>query len=154
MAANSTSFQAGNKAAVRHGLKSGSMTAERRAETRAEIRVLLDGLPHLEDSDLPLVDLACDVISDLRQVRAYLDSRGGIVNRKGQPQGVAGLYGQLMRQAVAIFDRLGIGPVARAQLVSGSGAAAKVHQQRLAQVAQRELQAKYAPVKPTDEVDR
>ena len=123
MARSSTSFALGNSAAARHGLKSGSITAAKRAATRAEVRVVLvAGLPHLEDSDLPLVDLACDVISDLRQIRAYLDARGGIVNRKGQPQGCATLYGSLMRQAVAIFDRLGIGPMARGQVLSALGA--------------------------------
>ena len=123
MARSSTSFALGNSAATRHGLKSGSITAAKRAATRAEVRVVLvAGLPHLEDSDLPLVDLACDVISDLRQIRAYLDARGGIVNRKGHPQGCATLYGSLTRQAVAIFDRLGIGPMARGQVLSALGA--------------------------------
>jgi hypothetical protein len=146
MARNATSFGIGNRASVRHGLQSGPVTAAKRAETRADVRrVLVDGLPHLEDSDLPLVDLACDVICDLRQVREYLDSRGGIVNRKGQPQGVAGLYGQLMRQAIAIFDRLGIGPLARTQLVGGSVASAKNHQHRQAVEAARELRQLYGP---------
>ncbi len=122
MARSSTSFAQGNRAALRHGLKSGSITAAKRAQARAEISALLTAnLGHLEPSDTPLIDLACDVISDLQQIRQYLDSRGGIVNRKGQPQGCAALYATLMRQAIAIFDRLGVGPVARGQVMSGLG---------------------------------
>jgi hypothetical protein len=81
-------------------LKSSSITATRPAEARAEISALPTAhLPHLEPSDTSLIDLACDVISDLQQIRQYLDSRGGIINRKGQPQGCAGLYRSLMPQA-------------------------------------------------------
>jgi hypothetical protein len=122
MARSSTSFRVGNSAAAKHGLKSGSITAGRRAHARAEISALLTAnLPHLEPSDTPLIDLACDVISDLQQIRQYLDNRGGIINRKGQPQGCASLYSTLMRQAIAIFDRLGVGPMARGQVMSGLG---------------------------------
>ncbi len=122
MAHSSTSFAHGNHAAVRHGLKSGSIAASRRAQARAEISALLTAnLGHLKPSDTPLIDLACDVISDLQQIRQYLDARGGIINRKGQPQGCAALYATLMRQAIAIFDRLGVGPVARGQVMSGLG---------------------------------
>lgn len=145
VARSRTSFASGNRAAVRHGLKSGSITAQKRAATRAEVSALLTAnLPHLEAADMPLVDMACDVISDLRQIRSYLDSRGGIINRKGQPQGCAGLYGSLMRQAVAIFDRLGIGPGARAQLITNLGLAGNPRQSLAAQ-AHRELLDRYAP---------
>jgi hypothetical protein len=146
MARSSTSFGAGNRAALRHGLKSGSITAAKRAQARAEISALLTAnLGHLEPSDTPLIDLACDVISDLQQIRQYLDSRGGIVNRKGQPQGCAALYAMLMRQAIAIFDRLGVGPVARGQVISGLGLNGGSPRQAIAVQAHRELMERYAP---------
>jgi hypothetical protein len=145
MARSSTSFVAGNKAALRHGLQSGSITAAKRAAKRAAIFELLTAnLPHLEPSDMPLVDVACDVISDLQQLRQFLDARGGIINRKGMPQGCATLYGSLLRQAVAIFDRLGIGPVARGQVVAGLGLSASPRQSLAAQ-SHRELLDRYAP---------
>jgi len=145
MARNSTSFARGNSAAVKHGLKSGSMTASRRAKVRAEIRdVLVVGLPHLDAADMPLIDVATDVISDLRQLREYIDNRGGLVDRKGHPLGCAALYGTLLRQAVAIFDRLGIGPAARAQIMGSLGTASiarRQAQQQLAAEAQKRLRA-------------
>lgn len=145
MARSRTSFATGNRAAVRHGLKSGSITAAKRARTRAEISALLTAnLPHLESADMPLVDVCCDVISDLRQLRAYIDSKGGIINRKGHPQGCAGLYGSLMRQAIAIFDRLGIGPVARGQVMTTLGLNGTPRQSIAAQ-AHRELLERYRP---------
>jgi len=93
---------------------------------------------------MPLVDVCCDVISDLRQLRAYIDSKGGIINRKGHPQGCAGLYGSLMRQAIAIFDRLGIGPVARGQVMTTLGLNGTPRQSIAAQ-AHRELLERYRP---------
>jgi len=142
MAKNATSFAPGNKAAVRHGLKSGSITAQRRPQVRAEIRALLvAGLPHLTEADMPMVDLASDVISDLRQLRSYIDTRGGVVDRKGNPLGCTALYGSLLRQAVAIFDRLGIGPAPRAQIMGSLGTASvrRQAQQNAAAVAQQNL---------------
>ncbi len=148
MARNSTTFGRGNTAALRHGLKSGPITASARARVRAEIRdVLVAGLPHLDAADMPLIDVATDVISDLRQLRTYIDNRGGLVNRKGNPLGCAGLYGTLLRQAVAIFDRLGIGPAARASIMGSLGTASTVRkqaQQQLAGDAQRRLRAAVA----------
>jgi hypothetical protein len=145
MPANKTSFRPGNKAALKHGLKSGSITASARARVRAEVRdVLVAGLPHLDAADMPLIDVATDVISDLRQLRTYIDNRGGLVDRKGQPLGCAALYGTLLRQAVAIFDRLGIGPVARASIMGSLGTASLVRkqaQQQLAAEAQKRLRA-------------
>lgn len=147
MPRSSTSFAAGNQAAVRHGLQSGSMTASRRLRVRAEIRVVLvAGLPHLAEADLPLVDLAADVISDLRQLREYIDTRGGVVDRKGNPLGCAKLYSALLRQAVAIFDRLGIGPAARASIMGQLGSSTsyrKELQQRVAAEGFAELRAEY-----------
>jgi hypothetical protein len=143
MARSSTTFTPGNQAALKHGLKSGSITATRRAEVRAEIRgVIVAALPYLSDADMPLVDLAVDVISDLRQLRHYIDSRGGILDRRGNPLGCAALYGSLLRQAVGIFDRLGVGPVSRAQIMGALGTKASVRkqaQQQFAAEAQRQL---------------
>ncbi len=105
------------------------------------------GLPHLDAADMPLVDIATDVISDLRQLRQYIDARGGVVDRKGRPLGCANLYGVLLRQAVAIFDRLGIGPAARASIMGSLGTASTVRrqaQQQLAGDAQRRLRAAVA----------
>jgi len=98
----------------------------------------------MEPADMPLVDVACDVISDLKQLREFLDSRGGIINRKGQPQGCAGLYGSLLRQAIGIFDRLGIGPVARGHVMASLGLDGSPRQSVAVQ-AHRELLDRYAP---------
>lgn len=145
MPANKTSFRPGNKAALKHGLKSAALTASARARVRAEIRdVLVAGLPHLDTADMPLIDVATDVISDLRQLREFIDNRGGLVDRKGQPLGCAALYGTLLRQAVAIFDRLGIGPAARASIMGSLGTASTARrqaQQELAAEAQKRLRA-------------
>jgi len=145
MARSSTSFGPGNLAAARHGLQSAAVTGSARARVRAEIRdVIREALPYLTPADAPLLDLAVDVISDLRQLREYIDTQGGLVDLKGKPLGCGKLYGTLLRQAVAIFDRLGIGPASRASLMGSLGTAAtyrKQQQQQLAVEAHKRLQA-------------
>lgn len=141
MARSSTSFQAGNQAARRHGLK----TAEARAR-KDEIRALLKAhLSDFQEADGPLLDLAVGVVHDLRQAREFIDSRGGMVNRRDQVLNAAQLYRGLMKDALAIFDRLGIGPVARANVL----AAVSVNPRDRVLADLSELQKRYA-LKPAE----
>ena len=100
------------------------MRRKRRDKVEVEIRELLTGhLSHLVPSDAPLIDQAVAVATQLRLIREYLDSQGGslVVTARGGVRASATLYVQLHRLLLQLWDRLGVGPWSRAELVSALG---------------------------------
>ncbi len=134
MARSSTTFEPGNVAAIRHGARSRTAIQKRASEVREELSGLLtEHLPHLGPGDQPLVELAVDVVSKLRLVNEHLDrtSGGSLVDMRGRPRSCSALYLALSRQALATFGELGIGPRARATILSGLGLAATARAKRV-----------------------
>jgi len=149
MTPNSTRFKPGNVAAVTHGARSPRMLQMNRDAASVEIRSLLaDHLTHLAPSDMPLLDQAVDIATQLRMIRAYLDRQGGsLITARGAPRPLAGTYVSLHRLLLSLWDRLGVGPAARASLMGALGGGAanyrKARQQQLAAEAHRRIQAEY-----------
>jgi hypothetical protein len=115
-----TTFAPRNQAALRHGGRSRIALEMHASEVRAELTALLaEHLPHLTPADGPLVDLAIDATTKLRLMNAYFErtSGGSLIDGRGRPRAAAELYLRVERQCIALFDRLGIGPTARAAIV-------------------------------------
>lgn len=129
--------------ALTHGARSRYALQKRAADVRQALSgALADHLPQLTPADQPLVDLAVEVSAKLALLHEYLDrsSAGSLIDLRGRPRSCSALYISLLRQALAIFDRLGIGPAARAQLIGGLAAARR---DTAAAAAQAALRAKY-----------
>ncbi len=145
MARSSTSFRVGSPGpALRHGARSRITLETRAAEVREELTgVLTEHLPHLSPADRPLVELAVEVSTKLRLLHEFLDrtSGGSLIDGRGRPRSCASLCLTLMRQSVIIFDRLGIGPVARGQLLGSLGLAGD-SRTRIVEEAQKRLRAR------------
>jgi hypothetical protein len=109
---------------MRHGARSRHAVETRAQSVRTEVNELLaKHLQHVGPADTPLVDVAVDVITKLRLISDYLDrvSGGSLIDLRGKPRPSAELYLRLHRQALAVFDRLGVGPQARAAIVASLG---------------------------------
>jgi hypothetical protein len=128
MPRSATTFKPGNTAALTHGLRSRTAVEQRTAAVRAELSKLFAAhVAHLTPADQPLVDLAVDLVAKLRLMSEYLDrtSGGSLINLRGKPRPAAELYLKLHRHAVVIFHELGIGPAARAAVLSSLGPGAR-----------------------------
>jgi len=146
MPRTSTSFAPGNQVALKHGSRSRTAIQKRASEVREELAELLTThLPHVGPADQPLVDLAVDVVTKLRLVNQHLDrtSGGSLIDMRGRPRTCSALYLALSRQALAAFGELGIGPRARASILSGLGLAAATRAKRV-EDAHKRLQANVA----------
>jgi hypothetical protein len=142
---NKTTFAAGNQAALRHGGRSRIAVESHANQVREELTALLsEHLPHVTAADGPLVDLAVDVTTKLRLLADYFDrtSGGSLIDGRGKPRAASELYLRLHRQCLAVFDRLGIGPASRVQIMASLGTA-QTSRQRLAIETQKRLQADY-----------
>jgi hypothetical protein len=120
MARSRTTFGPDNTAAVTHGTRSRHAVQQHASEVREELTALIgDHLPHLTPADGPLVDLAVDAMTKLRLMNAYFDrtSGGSLIDGRGRPRAAAELYLRVERNCIALFDRLGIGPTARAAIL-------------------------------------
>jgi len=117
-------LQQRQRAPLKHGLRSPTTVQKHASEVREELTALIgEHLPHLTPADGPLVDLAVDAVCKLRLMNAYFErtSGGSLIDGRGRPRAAAELYLRVERACVALFDRLGIGPTARAA-VMGSDA--------------------------------
>ena len=145
MARSSTTARVGLPGpALKHGARSRYTLEKRAAEVREELTELLSrDLPGLTAADAPLVDLAVDVTAQLRLIREYLQrtSGGSLIDLRGRPRSCANLYMSLLRQATTIFDRLGIGPAARAQILSSASGSQGLASQLAARRATLALEA-------------
>jgi hypothetical protein len=122
MAKNSTSFKPANQAALKHGTRSRVAVEKRATEIRAELGALLTQHLDIARSDLPLVDVAVDVATKLKLMNEYFarTSGGSLIDTRGKVRGAADAYLQLLRLTISIFDRLGIGPAARAKILDSA----------------------------------
>jgi hypothetical protein len=84
-----------------------------------------DGLGHVRPADRVAVELLAVALRRLQQVEASLD-RAGLLTRRGQVRPVAGLLVQLLREARAYCEALGMTPLARAKLGLETGRALDV----------------------------
>lgn len=110
-------------APMKHGLRSPVTVQKRAAEVREELTALFaQHLPHITTADAPLVDLAVDAAVKLRLMNEYLErtSGGSLIDGRGRPRASAELYLRVQRAVLSIFDRLGIGPAARANLMGAA----------------------------------
>ena len=123
MPANKTSFKPGNTARMVTGTRSPTIVKRRAAEVREELSAVLAEHLSLAPSDAPLLDAAVDVVTKLKLLNEYHDrvSGGSLISLRGKPYASAQIYVQLMRLAISIFDRLGIGPAARADILGNLG---------------------------------
>jgi hypothetical protein len=146
MARSKTTFGSGNKAALKHGARSSRMQLLNRDETAAEIRLLLgEHLPYLEPSDGHLLEQAIDVTVQLRLIRAHLDRHGSsLITARGGVRPVASLYLGLHRLLLSCWDRLGVGPRARADIEAAMGIP-KTRPMKRAMDAHALMLEKYAP---------
>jgi hypothetical protein len=148
MARSKTCFVAGNTAAMTHGTRSRHAVEMHALQVRTELTAVLSAhLPHVTEADAPLVDLAVDATTKLRLLADYFDrtSGGSLIDGRGKPRAASELYLRLHRQCLAVFDRLGIGPASRVQIMASLGTG-QTSRQRLAIETQRRLQVDYGSV--------
>jgi hypothetical protein len=88
--------------------------------------------------DLLLVDFASYALTDVRQLREYINARGGLVTDKGVLLKVAEMYRGRERNALAILAQLGLGPKARVAVMAGNAA----REAATVQAAQERLRAR------------
>ena len=147
MARSSTSFKAGNRAAVKTGLRSVQLRVERRAVTGPKIRALLQAfvaegeLDPEAGNEHPMLTLAANALLEVMEFRKQLN-KGGMFDDSGALVAWYERYQSQQRLALTYLDKMGIGPVARRQLLKAIDgeprqlAAAKAHD---------ELRQLYAP---------
>ena len=122
MARSSTSFTVGNRAAVKTGLRSAQLRAERRAVTGPKIRVLLQAFAaegELDPSDgqeHPMLTLASNALLEVLEFRKQLTKRG-MFDDDGSLVPWYERYQSQQRLAMTYLDKLGIGPRARRELM-------------------------------------
>lgn len=146
MAANSTSFQPGNLAALKHGARSDRIVAPRTAEIVADWLDPEQGLTLVHPVDRHALWATAAAYARLEEMTAYLegtDDKGqmrGAVDARGRPRGVMRIYFTAYREVMAGLRQLGATPGGRAEMAGGIAALRGASK---AQAAQRELQAKY-----------
>lgn len=152
----SVATQAGpeNKLALKHGAFSQVSVAERLPKTTAEIyEAMSEAVPFLEPIDSILVEQAARTLTRLRMIDEWLDRLGGSwTDSRGRPRQCWGLYRDLSTQLRGLCSALGIGPVARAQLMGGLAQAQQVANTKAAQDRLREKHGPALTIEP--EVDR
>lgn len=89
-------------------------------ETAVVVREILalldgDGPTYLREGDRPLIEFLAVLVRQIREATALLDVQG-LADKKGRVRGVAQLLPQLVREARATAESLGMGPQARAKL--------------------------------------
>jgi hypothetical protein len=146
MARSSTSFAPGNRAAVKTGLRSARLRAERRAVTGPKIRALLQAFAAEGDLDPaagnehPMLTLATNALLEVLEFRKQLGKRG-MFDGEGNLVVWYDRYQSQQRLAMTYLDKLGIGPRARLELLKLVDSEPR---QRLAVQAHQELKQLYA----------
>ena len=146
MARSSTSWQPGNTASITHGARSPRVREAYRLRVVQEMRELvLAAMPaNPPAGDLLLVDFASYALTDVRQLRDYIDARGGLVTDKGVLLKVAEMYRARERDALAILGQLGLSPKARSVLGSATSDfdRARAAQERLRANVAKDMEAR------------
>jgi hypothetical protein len=146
MTRNASSFQPGNTAALKHGGRSPRVRAQMRAELSQGIRdQILTRWPHLADQG-PLLDLLVDCLSDVRQLRDYVDAHGGPVGERGRLLKPMEMLRAREHDALAIADRLLLAPREVARL--GPAFGIRTPQQQLTAAAQARIRERAAQSSP------
>jgi hypothetical protein len=121
MARSKTTFQPGNRAAAKHGLRSSRLRAEHRRELAQGIRdQVLARWAHLGDQE-PLLSMLIDALTDVRQARDWLDAQGGPLSAGGRPYKAVEMLRARERDARDLADRLLISPREMARLGDAAG---------------------------------
>ncbi len=113
-------FEPGNTAALKHGARSPRERERIRRELVAELHELLlaeipeDGRPR---GTVHLIDLAAVAAADVRQLHEYVNAQCGLISPRGQLRKCAEMMRAREADLLKLFDRLGFGPRAAAQLV-------------------------------------
>ena len=135
MGKSSTSFSAGNTAALKHGFRSDRVREAWRKAQIEKMRELIDrGLGDSGPADTMARDLLAAALADVAQADEYLTAHGGPITVKGGVLKVAEYRRARERDAVALMDRLGLHPKARAVIqgsVQSEGLASQLARQRL-----------------------
>lgn len=119
-------FAAGNLAALKHGGRSLKCRQEARQKVRQEMHALiLAALPNElpPSGDLFLVDLLETALADVRQLRDFIDAKGGPTSADGRPYKAMEMLQLRERRALDLMDRLGFGPRSRSQILASLGTA-------------------------------
>lgn len=115
-------FAPGNRVRMTHGGRSDIARREVREGIRQEMRELvLRALPDPTPGDLLVVDLLISALADVKQLTSWLDGRGGPISEYGRPYKAMEMLTTREGRAMALMDRLGFGPRARAQIVASLG---------------------------------
>lgn len=118
MAHSSTTFAAGNTAALRHGLRSTRVMTETRERLRAQSRGDLLALkPSMTDPELTIGER---ILADIEQVATYVDRQGGPITTRGQMRRCMDSLDRLLGQWDRYCRRNGIGYAAASTSV-GNG---------------------------------
>jgi hypothetical protein len=110
---------------MRHGARSRQAVQKRASELRGELAALLgEHLELVRPVDMPLIEVAVDVLTKRRLITEYLDrtSGGSVIDLRGRDRPCAASYYALTRLAMSLFDKLGIGPASRSQLLGTAAA--------------------------------
>ena len=130
-----TQARTGNKLAVKHGAQSMGEVAARLPEVVAELyAVISDEVPYLQLIDGLLVERIARTTVRLRLIDEWIDKKGGSwIDVRGRPRQCWRLYNSLQGEQRALLAALGVGPVARAQLMGGLAVAQQVANSQAAQ---------------------
>jgi hypothetical protein len=121
MAANATSFQRGNLAALKYGTRSALVRETTRKALLEEMRELVDrALGESRPADDLLRDLLADALADVRMLRDYLTRMGGPISPKGKVYNAVHVRRVREHDAVALMRELGVGPKARSTILGGA----------------------------------
>jgi hypothetical protein len=119
-------FQPGHELSVRHGAYATITLAPRATELADEIRELV---PARSASDEPTIRLLALALAQVEAAATYV-AEHGIVDGKGNPQGVLRHLGTMTNTAARLCGQLGLTPTSRAALgldLSRTGDALRRH---------------------------
>lgn len=138
MARSRTSFAPGNQAARTHGLRAPEYRENYRLNLLTAMRELIQrGLGDGQPADEILRDLLAAALADIRQADDWINVHGGPLSTKGQVAKASHHRRSREHDALALMDRLGMGPKARTQILAGAvqseGLASQLARARLKQ---------------------
>jgi hypothetical protein len=107
-----TGFQRGHRLSLRHGGRAVVAHEARARELADDLRELV---PARSEADEPMIRLLALTLAQVEAMAGWL-SEHGLVDEDGEARSILKHFGTMLNSAARIADRLGLSPLARAQL--------------------------------------